>query len=474
MNLTARDLRILRAEVARLDEQAGRLARIRDVLFQQQLAFIDDPSRLKAALCSRRAGKSVADAAYLFQVAEQNPGTLCLFVCITRDRAKSIMWDGSAGLKVVGEMAKLGLDERNYNETDLTCWLPNGSRIRLFGADSSKQQLEKVLGDNFALVIIDECASFRSDLRRLVKSRIKPAAIDRQATIALTGTPGDFIGPKDERHMFYAVTNGEEPGWSVHKWNTLDNPHMRAKWEAELEEIERVDPLYKETADFKIMYLGEWAVDLTKIVYKFGERNLIERAPANLTSFGIGIDLGWEDATAFTVGGWNKHDPTLYLLRSFKQSKMTLDDVGETVRGLQAAYPNARLIIDGAAKQAVETIKRRYQLPLHAADKQGKPDFINTMNTDLVTARIKLVEADTKPLVEEWRALIWDEDARIPTELASCANHAADSALYLWRDARNYLAVPEKPPVDRNGEEAFDAQILKAARPVRRRNGTFL
>jgi hypothetical protein len=438
--LTYRELRILRAADAAERERGARVGRLRDLLFPQQLAFVDDPERLKAALCSRRAGKSVADASYLFQVAEANPGTLCLFACITRDRAKSIMWDGKAGLKTVGEMAKLGLDERNYNESDLTCWLPNGSRIRLFGADSSKQQLEKVL----------------------VYSRIKPAAADLQATIAMTGTPGDFIGPKDDRHLFYAVTTGEEQGWSVHKWNTLDNPHMRSQWEGELREIEERNPLYKDTADYKIMYLGEWAVDTSKIVYRFGEdRNLATTLPA-LTRWVIGVDLGWEDATAFSVGGWNEHDPNLYILRAYKQSKMTLDDVAAEIQKLRETYKNARIIVDGANKQAVETMRQRHSLPFEAAEKAGKADFIRMMNTDLVTGKVRLVEDMTVPLVDEWKSLVWDEDARIPTELSSCDNHLADATLYLWRFARNYLAKPEPPKKpSRSSEEAFEAAIMR-------------
>lgn len=443
-------LSLLRA----LAEEERKIERLRSLCFPQQLAFIDDPARLKAAFCSRRAGKTMADAIYLLDTAVTHPGTLSLFACITRDRAKSIMWDGRTGLKAVADMAKLGLSSKHYDETSLTVWLDNGSRIRLFGADSTTQQMEKVLGDAFGLVIFDECASFRSNLKRLVYSKVKPAAADLGATIALTGTPGDFIGPPEDRHLFYAVTTGLEPGWSVHSWNTMDNPHMRVQWQRELDEIERRDPLYKLSADFKIMYLAEWAIDATKIVYRYTNDNLIEHAPDDLTSFAIGVDLGWEDATAFVVVGWREHDRTLYVLRAFKRKGINLEEVADEVNALRGTYRDAWVVVDNAAKQSVETMRAKYDIPFHAAEKAGKADFIGVMNTDLVCQRVKLVRTDTGPLMAEWDTLIWDERAATKKELSSCENHCADAALYAWRFSRAYMAEPRVEDAPRTPDAA--------------------
>lgn len=449
-------------------ETQRRINAVRGLAFDRQLDFIDDPARRKVLLCARRAGKTGADAIYLVQEALRHPNSLCLFACITRDRAKAIMWDGKSGLKWVDRAAQLGLGKWGFNESELTMRFPNGSRIRLFGADATSSEADKVLGDAFRLVILDEAASFRRDLRGLVYDKIKPAVADLDGTMCLTGTPGDFIGPSDDRHLFYELTaappdDGWSPDprglpWRYHSWSTLDNPHMREKRLREIEEIERHNPLYKETAGFKIMYLNEWAIDESRIVYRYNaDRNVAVTIPT-LTDFVIGVDLGHEDASAFVVVGWNEYDKTLYVLRAFKQSKMTLEDVAREVNALRETYKNCRIVVDGAAKQAVEDMRQRHGIPFNAAEKAGKTDFIRMMNTDLICAKIKLAPSVTDALVDEWQNLIWDAAAQIKKELDSCENHLSDAMLYAWRFSRAYRSeAPEdtKSPTADEQVQAF-------------------
>lgn len=441
-----------------LAERRAAIGRIRGLLFDKQLTFIDDASQFKAALCSRRAGKSVADGAYLFQEAYAHPGTLCLFACITRDRAKAIMWDGKTGLKRLAEMAGLGLGKEHFNESDLTVRLPNGSRIRLFGADATGAEQDKVLGDAFRLVIIDEAASFRRDLRTLVYSKIRPAALDYGGTICLTGTPGDFIGPEGEgRHLFYAVTNGEEDGWSVHSWSTLDNPHMRDKWREELERIERTSPRFKQSAQYKIMYEGQWAIELSKLIYHYDdETNGVDEAP-RCTDFVVACDLGSTDDTAFVVWGWRPHDPNLYGLHASKMPGLDFRQVANEIHHLRATFPGARLVIDGANKQGVDHMRKLYGLPsLINAEKTDKWTFMRMMDTDLLTGKVRIVRGACDPLITEWSGLIRDDKKTVPVELASCPNHCADAGLYGWRYALNYRAVPASQEPAKTAEQQMD------------------
>lgn len=448
---------------AGLNARNAVVGRIDALLFPEQLAFVLDPSRYCAALCSRRAGKSVAAAGKLVRRCITDPGSKNLYVALTRGSAKSIMWD------ILKEFCRKSADIRGveFLESELVARFPNGSMIRLFGADANKEQREKILGTAWSDIVVDESASFRSDLRELIATYLRPSTSDKLGRISLIGTPGDFIGPEDERHLFYAVTTGDngtrdpEPNWSVHRWNTLDNPHMRAQWQQELAAL---PPAFLRTAAYRNMYLGEWAVDLTRRVYRHDPSHDVDTPPPGLTTFCIGIDLGWDDPTAFVVGGWKPTDPTLYVLRAHKQKQMTLDKVAAEVQALLATYPNAALIIDGANKQAVETIRERYRLPLQAADKVGKADFIRSMNTDLEMGRIRLVRRDAQALADEWAALVWDKAARIPTELATCPNHLADSALYMWRHSYAFLGKPAAPAPGRDDEAHIEALWERKAR----------
>lgn len=468
--------------VAIIREQARRmsiLGKLRADCFDKQEAFIEDPSRQKAAICSRRAGKSRAAAVYLFLEAFRKPRTTCLYVALTRSSAKTIMWKL---LKSLNRDLQLGLLADDFNESDLAVRLPNGSIIRLFGADSDQKQREKLLGDAYSLVVIDEAASFRINLKGLVYEILKPATADHQGTICMIGTPGDI------RNFFYDVTEGkgeDAASWSVHRWNTLDNPFLQKQWADDLKEIDEKRPLYKKTAEYKFMYLGEWAISTSRLVYAFDEsQNMcgpgdLDRGLANPEAgaptfdyYVLAVDLGWNDATAYTIVGWVEGKRTLYVVRSFKKTAQTISDVAVEIKALADSYPFVRMLVDGAAKQAVQELRGRYMIPLQSTDKHDKFSFIRMMNADFVMGHIKVLPGLCDDLIEEWKVLVWaprseNELVVSPRELESCKNDAADSCLYAWRFAKNYLPADEvvkKIPTSDEQADKFWESKAKASR----------
>lgn len=462
---------VLQELVRRRQAHDGLVDRVWAQAHPAQLRFIEHPGRLKAAICSRRAGKSFAAALVLIIRALLFPYTKQLYLALTRDSAKRILWDDV--LKTLNRQLKL---DAKFNETELSVRFSNGSVIYLLGADAQTQEQEKLLGQKYKTVVIDEAASFRTDLRRLVYKILEPATIDLQGCIILIGTPGDFIGPPGpDRHMFYAVTSGARRGeastdneeqsingaeWVSFKWNTLDNPHMAELWAEQIERKLRTTPHWAETVEYKTEYLGEWAINEKLLVYHFREdRNLIDELPkGSLWRYIIGIDLGFNDATAFHVWAWRPHDNHLYGVETRKYEGWDLDQVNAELEALKKAYPGSRLIVDGAAKQAVEHLRRVYQQPLHAAAKPAKADFIRHMNTDLTTGRLKLLRASCAPLIAEWATLVWDERVRIPVEKEGQPNHASDAALYAWRDSLHFTAhAPPKAKPSIWSEEAVEA-----------------
>src|SRR5512135_646237 len=63
-----------------------------DGLFKNQLDLIDDPAKRKAALCSRRAGKSHTAAAYLLkELLDPVEGDVA-YIGLTRSSAKKIIF----------------------------------------------------------------------------------------------------------------------------------------------------------------------------------------------------------------------------------------------------------------------------------------------------------------------------------------------------------------------------------------------
>src|SRR5437016_2338313 len=112
----------------------------------------------------------------------------CLYIGLTRESAKRIMWKDV--LKAINRRHKLGI---RFNESELSAKFPNGSVIYLVGADSNEDERQKLLGQKFVLVVIDEAQAFGIDLRKLVYGVLKPAVADYRGTIVLTGTPGNLI-----------------------------------------------------------------------------------------------------------------------------------------------------------------------------------------------------------------------------------------------------------------------------------------
>lgn len=463
---------------------------IENAAFPKQRSFVRDEYRRSFLFCPRRAGKSLGSALKLFRTALKYDGSRGRYIGLTRQTAKDIMWDV---LKDVNTRLSLGA---KFNETELKVTLPNGSSFRLVGMDANERQLAKVLGGNLKLVIIDEAASYSVDIRALIKVFIGPATLDERGSIVMAGTPD----PDEARGFFYDVTTGKESEhWSAHVWDTLDNPFMQQQWAEELARIEREDPLYMETPEFRCMFRAEWPDSPSGWVYQFNRaRNLIDRAEVpEIHHRVIGMDLGWNDSKSIVDVGWNKYDKRLFILHAEKKSGQHLDEFTARVRAVEAMVKGAtvRRVIDGANQDTVQELRKRYKLLAEDTDKPEKVPNIRIMNTEIVCGRVLAVRGWTDehgqargatPLIVEWSGadecgaavkdatpLIWDKRAmqhRPPRlrEDSRCSNHAADAALYAFRFAWNYMGRAENRPPVPGTEAAARAEIERYKARLRR------
>lgn len=391
-----------------------------DEKFPEQKAYILDDSPRVDVLCTRRAGKSYGIGLKLYRAAFAVPECTCTYLGLTRKTSKKIMWKDV--MKAINRQMGLGC---KFNESELSITTPTGSIIYLEGADSGKDEMDKVLGGKLKLVVIDEAGSFRIDLNKLCYEMIEPALADYDGTLSLAGTPTDLLDS-----LFHKVTTNREGGWSHHEWDTLDNPHMRDVWEKRIQFLRDNNPGIEETPSFRRMYKKEWVTDLSALVYKFdAKRNLAPFLPSGKPSYVLGIDLGFDDPTAFVVCAFYPHDTTLYVVETYKSSKMIISDVAERIRYYEKKYDIYRMVVDNASKQSVEELKQRYGLSLIAAEKRGKAEFIEIMNSELIMGKIKALDVEeTAPLREEWGSLIWDERSDKREEHPACDNHLCFTA----------------------------------------------
>ena len=438
-----------------------------DLDFPKQTAFIQSPGKRKALWCTRRAAKSYTAGLYLMDTAQKFHEVDCLYLGLTKDSAMGIMWNPI--LRKIERNHNLGM---NFRESKRNIQSVTGSNIYLSGADADAEEMHKLLGKKYKLVIIDEAQSFTVDMRTLVYGILGPTLVDQNGTICLMGTSGNLV-----QGLFYDVTTGKEPGWDLFQWTAHDNPYVAKQWQEELDEIARTRPAFQRTSLYKQWYLNQWVIDDDAKVYRFSdEKNCAPSLSHGLAdwTYVLGVDLAHSpDSTAFVVGAYHPASPELYLIYAKKAQKLDITDVATTVRQLEARYHFAVKIIDGANKQAVAELNNRHDLNFLPADKTGKSDFITLMNDDFIQGKIKLLP-DTEPLREEYRKLIWLTDANgkivePKKENPVLHNDLADAALYLWRYCYQYLFKPPEPWKDRSKQEVWEpAHIAKLQEQVRR------
>ena len=457
---------LLRAELQRRGADT-----FMDLGFKHQCDFINDPARLKVGLCTRRAGKSYGAGVYLFKVARKTPNCSVLYLALTRESARGIMW--REVLKRIDKEHNLGCV---FRENALTCELPNGSVIYLLGADSSDDEKSKLLGRKFALVVVDEAASFTTDLTDLVYKTLKPAVADYRGTVVMISTPSNI-----KSGLFYELTQGQDPmtpgtwetrGWKGFRWTAADNPHMAEKWAEEIESLVKANPRVRETPWYNQMYEGRWTTDDSLLVYRYVPGvNDYDELPDYESMKGawhrvLGVDLGYNDETSFVTAAYHDSDPVLYIVDVEKEAKLDLTDVADRIKRLSSIYDYESLVVDGANKQGVEEIRKRHGIPLRTAEKQAKADFIDLMNADFARGLIKL-SARAEALKSEYGQLVWDERAltrvkdKKRVEHPGCKNHAADAALYAWRYCLPFLFSRQAAAPKVGSREWYDAEARK-------------
>jgi len=410
-------------------------------LFPKQRSFVVDPSTRKTALCTRRAGKSEAAGRILGIAAQAKPGEIALYISLTRDSAKRIMWPV---LSRLNRENGLGWE---MAESSLSIKTPEGSTILLVGADAINF-MDRLRGAKYSVVVIDEGQSFGSHLQTLVEDVLEPACLDLQATIYILGTPGPI-----PNGFFYDATNGKH-GYSVHKWSVLDNPFMpHAK--GFIEQMLKARGWTTNNPTFRREWLGEWVIDLDALVYRFRrERNIYSEIPSGVTiSRVLGIDYGWNDKTAFGIVSYSDELPDIWIEHSESHAEMIPSDIAIRIQRLVSLYHPSIIVADtgGLGKSITEEMIRRYGIPIKAAQKTEKMTNIHLMNGDFIDGHLK-VHASLGELMGQYETLVKDDKGN---EQAGLSNDECDCNLYAYREAKAYAhtRVIKKSPAELIAEE---------------------
>lgn len=414
--------------------------RLLDSCFPAQRAFVEDENSFLLGFCTRRAAKSWGLCVKMYLAALRNPNSTVLYLSLTRESGSGAIWEEI--LKPLNEHFSIGA---TFNETKLIVRLPNNSRIYIVGVDQDGEA-RKLLGRAPPLVCVDEAQDIRADIRRLFFETLKPALAQRRGQLVMTGTPSHVtVG------YFYEVTSGkhaDSPLWTRRTWSWRDNPHVAAAIAEDIAATAaKLGPAYLESPEYLRQFEGRWILYSDELCYHFSPTKNVfsgQLPPGRYTHILAG-DLGWTDASSLTVLAYSEHDPHLFIRYSEKKPKLDFTAFSEWADGLRKQFPIDREVIDGANKQGVQELNARLGHSFIASDKADKLTHMKLFDNDLATGRIVLDPARCQNLVDEWAGLIWDPKAKLKGVLVEdprCQNHCADSALYGWRDAYNYLSEP--------------------------------
>lgn len=408
-------------------------------LFDKQLAFVRDPSPYKIAVCSRRAGKTVACAAHLIDTAINNPGTISIYITLSANNAKKLCW---AELKKINRENNL---RGAVNETELSIVFPNNAIVYCSGAKDASE-IEKFRGLAIKLCYIDECQSFREYIQELIDDIIEPALLDNAGTLCLIGTPS----PIPSGYFYECAMNTE--AWSKHTWTFWDNPHIATKSGVPHEQLlarvlkRRNIPVTHPSIQRE--YYGKWEPDTESLLIKYDLlKNDYKTIPPFRTKphYVMGIDIGFNDADAICILGWYDESPVTFLVEEVIAAKQGITELVAQVNDLRAKYDVSKIVMDtgGLGKKIGEEMIRRYLIPVEAADKTRKMENIELLNDSLRSGRF-MAKAKSRFAQDSYLVEI-DKDKSTPDKIrVSDRFHSdiIDSVLYAFKLSPAYTWEP--------------------------------
>ena len=419
--------------------------RVEDYCFDKQVAFKRDPARFKVAVCTRRAGKTVACAADLIETASEFRDVVCLYITLSRKSAKKIIWK---------DLLKILNDKKiphKLDNTELSITLTDTNSVIYVSGAKDASEIEKFRGLAIKLCYIDECQSFRAYIEEMVDDVISPALFDHNGTLCLIGTPG----PVPSGYFYKCFMS---KAWSAHSWSLFDNPWIRKKSGKDprmllQEELERRGV---STDDPKIRreFFAQWAIDVDALIFKYNKDTndfILENLKRDHNwTYVIGVDVGHDDADAIAVLGWHKHFRKVYLIEEFLAPKQDISTLADQINERVKKYDPLKVVMDtgGLGKKIAKEINKRYESMISPAEKSRKFEYIELLNSAMKQGNF--FAAKMSAFAQDCFLVEKDFDkSKVDKIVVSDRYHSdiCDAVLYAYRESLHWLsAEPPKQP----------------------------
>lgn len=423
--------------------------------FPQQDAFINDTNKFVGAQCSRRSGKSTGLAIRFFKAMENHPKSQSLYLALTQDSARSILWPV---LQEIDDKYKIGC---TFTESKLEVTHPNGAKLKLMGADL-KNFIKRLRGRKYPAVAIDEVQDMGVHVESLIDDVLSPSIADyKDGWIAVTGTPGPV--PKG---YFFELTEQGKHGYSVHKWTILDNPHMPDP-QGTIDDIKTRKGWDETNPTLLREWRNKWVLDTNSLWIRYkADINDYQILPKDFKgvphrwNYIMGVDMGFNDADAIAVLAWSETSKETYLVEELLTRKQGVSALMDQIEAMQKKYGVYKIVMDegGLGKKAAEDYRSRFAVPLEAADKAKKQTNVELLNDALRLGNFK-AKSDSQFATDSYLVQInWE--ASTPNKIVLKKNYHSDvidAVLYAFRESYAHTGAP-KPPPPAYGSKAWARQ----------------
>lgn len=354
------------------------------------------------------------------------------------------------------------LDERyglncTFLESTTTVVHPNGSRLRILGADM-KNFIKRLKGRKYPGIGVDEAQDFGTHLQVLIDDVLTPSISDyADGWIAITGTPGPV-----PQGYFFEVTQGRKYGYSHHEWTILDNPFMPDP-EAFIADLMRRREWDERNPTLLREWRNQWVLDAQSLWIQYSaQRNHYQALPAGPPwRYVMGVDIGYRDADAISVLAFSDDSPTTYLVEELVTHKQGLTELVEQIQVLNDKYKCDKIVMDegGLGKKMAEEIRRRYGIPVHPAEKTRKQEAVELLNDAMRVG--KFMAKSASRFAQDSYLIQIDWEKSTPDKIVvkkQPHSDIIDSVLYAFRESPAYAYAAPKKGAEPGTPEWFKAQ----------------
>jgi phage terminase large subunit len=345
------------------------------------------------------------------------------------------------------------LEVEKDNAKDRVIVLENGSTIRM----GSVNQVDSCVGRSYDLIIFDE-AALTSEGKDAFNVSLRPTLDRDNARAIFISTPRGKTNWFAEfwNRGFDIGENGEHseyPQWCSIKATYHDNPRMTAEDVSDAKRSMSDAEFNQEyMADFNT-YVGqiwtlreEFVVDPEETiedpdgneVYKYPEFHPSEEIEVDMVA---GLDLGFRDATAMVVIGYNFKTEIFYVLDEYYENGRTTSGYAENIQRLIEKWQIDYVYIDSAAQQTRFDFAQEYDIPTINA-KKSILDGIGYVASLVDTGKL-YVNKHCTYVLRSFDAYRWDPNPNLIREkpVHDDSSHMADAIRYALYSFEGQISI---------------------------------